>query len=310
MNTRHLTCFLAIYEERTISAAAEKLRLSVSALSHHLSNLEQDLDVQLFTRQRRGMEPTADGERFRGHALAILAAMKAAEKDMRANRDRVIGTVSISMATSVIRVVGFDFVDRISREHPDLQLTVNESLSSTVLSDVETGRADLGVAFNPQASDLLRVTPVLTEDMVLVGQPGLVGETEASIPFDEVLTKRLILLAQGLSAQALTRNRRLLKRLEDRATLQVNSVQTMSTCLLAGLGVTVGTYQIFSEGLAQGALQARPIVAPRLDREMCLVEPRNRIPSYAVEYARNTLMDLIQSSVREGRWRAGLIAES
>ncbi|MDU8943655.1 LysR family transcriptional regulator [Ovoidimarina sediminis] len=308
MNTRHLTCFLAIYDERTISAAAEKLRLSVSALSHHLSNLEQDLGVQLFTRQRRGMEPTADGERFRAHAHAILAAMKAAEKDMRANRDRVTGSVSISMATSVIRVVGFDLVDRISRDHPDLNLTVNESLSSTVLGDIASGRADLGVAFNPQASDQLRVTPVLTEDMVLVGQPALVGDTEDPIPFDEVLTNRLILLAQGLSAQALTRNKRLLKRLEDRATLQVNSVQTMNTCLLAGLGVTVGTYQIFSEGIAKGALQARPIVAPRLDREMCLVEPRNRIPSYAVEHTRNLLMDLIRNSVRDGRWRADLTA--
>ncbi|MBO6757194.1 MAG: LysR family transcriptional regulator [Roseibium sp.] len=306
MNTRHLTCFLAIYEERTISAAAEKLRLSVSALSHHLSNLEQDLGVELFTRQRRGMEPTADGERFHIHAHAILAAMQTAEKAMRATRDHVTGHVSISMATSVIRAVGFDLVDRISREHPDLRLTVNEGLSSAVLGDVQSGKADLGVAFNPQASDLLRVTPILTEDMVLVGRPGLVGGTGDPIPFQDVLTKRLILLAQGLSAQALTRNRRLLKQLEERANLQVNSVQTMHACLLAGLGVSVATFQIFSEGLASGALQARPIIKPRLDRFMCLVEPRHRIPTYAVEHTRKLLLGLIEQSVRTGRWRAEL----
>ncbi len=307
MNTRHLTCFLAIYEERTISAAAERLRLSVSAISHHLSNLEQDLGVRLFTRERRGVKPTADGDRFHAHARFILDAMRSAERDMRATGSDVTGAVSISMATSVIRVVGFDLVRRISGEHADLRLTVNEALSSTVLGDVQSGKADLGIAFNAHAPDLFRITPILTEDMVLVGQPGLLGDTGAEVAFDALLEMPLILLAQGLSAQALTRNRRLLKRLEDCARLQVNSVQTMNACLLAGLGVTVGTRQIFSEGLADGRLQARPIVAPRLDRVMGLVEPRDRGPTHAVEYARATLVELIRASVKDGRWQAELI---
>lgn len=304
MNTRHLTCFLAVYEERTISAAAERLRVSVSALSHHLSNLEHALAVTLFTRQRRGMEPTADGERFYVHARAILAAMEAAERDMRNMPGKVSGHVSISMASSAIRMVGFDLVDHISRVHPQVRLTVNESLSSTVLSDVMSGRADLGVAFNPQETDTIRVVPLLTESMVLVGTPEVLRVKDEPIAFEQVLEHRLILLAQGLSAQALTRNKRLLKRLEERARLQINSVQTMNECLLAGLGATVGTRQIFSEGLVSGALWNRPIVSPRLDRVMCFVEPRKRAPSYSIEYVQKTLTDLIRQSVTDRRWPA------
>ena len=279
----------------------------MSALSHHLSNLEQHLDVKLFTRQRRGMEPTADGERFHTHARAILAAMQMAEQEMRNTRGKVSGHVSISMASSAIRVVGFGLVNRISRAYPDLRLTLNEALSSTVLGDVLSGRADLGVAFNPQASDLLRVTPLLTEDMFLVGQPGLIGHRREPVSFDTIPDMRLILLAQGLSAQALTRNKRLLKRLEESAHLQVNSVQTMNECLLAGMGVTVGTHQIFHEGLASGALWARPIVSPQLDRVMCFVEPRQRAPSYAAEHVRSVLAELIIRSVADGSWRAQLL---
>lgn len=304
MNTRHLTCFLAIYEERTISAAAERLRLSVSALSHHLSNLEHALGVKLFTRQRRGMAPTADGERFHAHARAILTAMQAAEQDMRNTPGKVSGHVSISMASSAIRMVGFDLVDHISRTHPDLRLTVNESLSSTVLGDVASGRTDLGIAFNPQETDVIRAHPLLKEDMVLVGKPDLLRDRDAPVTFEQALDFPLILLAQGLSAQALTRNKRLLKRLEENARLQINSVQTMNECLLAGLGVTVGTRQIFAEGLARGALWARDIVSPQLDRVMCFVEPRKGVPSYSTEYVKSALSDLIKQSVADQRWPA------
>ena len=307
MNTRHLNCFLAVYEEHSISAAAERLRVSVSALSHHLTNLEQHLDVKLFNRQRRGMEPTADGERFHAHARAILAAMQIAEQEMRNTDRKVSGHVSISMANSAVRVVGFDLVNKVSRAYPDLRLTLNETLSSTVLHDVTSGSAHLGVAFNPQASDLLRITPLLTEDMFLVGQPDLIKKREEPVSFDALLNMRLILLAQGLSAQALTRNKRLLKRLEERAHLQVNSFQTMNECLLAGLGVTVGTKQIFAEGLESSALWARPIISPRLDRVMCFVEPRQGTPSYAVEHVRSILAELITQSVTEGNWRAQLL---
>ena len=83
MDSRQLRYFAAIFEHRTLSNAAENLRVAASALSHHLANLEAELGVTLFDRKPRGMEPTAAGHRLHEHAKAILKAMAAAEADVR-----------------------------------------------------------------------------------------------------------------------------------------------------------------------------------------------------------------------------------
>ncbi len=64
MDSRQLRYFAAIYDHGTLSSAAEHLRVAISALSHHLANLERELSAPLFVRKPRGMQPTAAGERL------------------------------------------------------------------------------------------------------------------------------------------------------------------------------------------------------------------------------------------------------
>ena len=50
MNFQHLKYFLMVAEELNITRAAERLYISQQSLSNHISNLERELDVKLFTR--------------------------------------------------------------------------------------------------------------------------------------------------------------------------------------------------------------------------------------------------------------------
>lgn len=307
MNDRHLSCFAAIFEEGSLSAAAERLRLPVSSLSLHLNNLEGQLSVSLFRRHRRGMEPTAAGERFYGHARGILTAMADAKHDMQATASRVTGSVAIVMAGSAIRAIGFDLVKRVSQDYPDLRLTLTESLSGAGLDALHQGRADLAVAFNPTPNPDIRITPVLDEDLVLVGQSAIIGDSTEPVTFEGVLQFPLILLQQGLSARALTRDARLLKRLEAKAHLQVNSIHTISESLCAGLGATVGTRLIFANEIVCGKLNARAIVRPELDRTLCVIERTSRAQTVALEHMRSLIISLLKYSVRNKSWEARFV---
>jgi LysR family nitrogen assimilation transcriptional regulator len=92
MDLRQLRYFRAVYEHGTLSGAAETTRVAASALSHHLSKMEAEFGSTLFTRQPRGMQPTAAGERLYVHAKAILRAMAAAERDIRQAGGEISGT--------------------------------------------------------------------------------------------------------------------------------------------------------------------------------------------------------------------------
>lgn len=62
MNLRQLQLFIAVYEARNISLAAQKCFISQPALSNAIKQLEESLGVSLFKRSKKGATPTTDGE--------------------------------------------------------------------------------------------------------------------------------------------------------------------------------------------------------------------------------------------------------
>lgn len=304
MDTRQLRYFAAIYEHGTLSNAAQHVRVAVSALSHHLANLEAELATSLFVRKPRGLQPTAAGERLYGHAKSILKALSSAERDIREAGDEISGDVSVGMAYSAVKAVGVTLARRMLTDYPKLRLCLTESLSGSTLQHLMSSEVDLALAYNPPADPRLKTMAVLEERMVCVGTREIIGDTDAPITFDEVLDLPFILLRQGLSARAIVDDPALLKRLEARATLQMNSVYAIGGALIAGLGCVIGTKLFMQEHLQSGALHVRPIVAPEMSRTLYMCEMAERPPTFALETVRDVILDLVEDAVRSGDWEA------
>jgi hypothetical protein len=78
MSLDQLRTVVAIADQGTVTAAAEKLHISQPPLSRQLADLEDELGIRLFERQPRGMRLMPAGEIFVAHARLILAAVDAA----------------------------------------------------------------------------------------------------------------------------------------------------------------------------------------------------------------------------------------
>lgn len=308
MDTRQLRYFAAIYEHGTLSSAAEYTRIANSALSHHLSNLETELGVSLFTRKPRGMQPTAAGERLYGHAKAILRAMSAAEKDIRTSGGEVSGEVSVGMAYSAVKAVGVALAQKVLAEYPKLRLSLSESLSGSTLMHLMQSEVDLALVYNPPADPRLKTQAVLEERMVCVGKKEIIGDTDEPIPFRDLLELPIILLRQGVSARAIMDDAGLLKKIEGKAKLQMNSVQAIGGSLIAGLGCVIGTNLFMQEHLESGALHFRPIVEPELSRTLYICEMAERPATFALETVRRVVLGLVADAVSAGRWEAKLLS--
>ncbi|WP_338125182.1 LysR family transcriptional regulator [Paenibacillus dendritiformis] len=77
MDVRQLRYFIAIAEERTITAAARRLHIAQPPLSQQLKALERELGVQLICRGRKGLELTEAGQALYRHAA--MPAVQAGE---------------------------------------------------------------------------------------------------------------------------------------------------------------------------------------------------------------------------------------
>lgn len=307
MDSRQLRYFVAICEQGSLSAAAARERVAVSALSYHLANMEAELARPLFTRKPRGLAPNAAGLRLLAHARAITRAIETAARDVRAAGEEPAGEVSVGMAFSAVKAIGVSLARRVLADLPKVRLTLTESLSGATLMQLMAADVELALVYNPPAAPNLSAVPVLEERMVLLGLPSVIGEGPEPVSVEALLDMPIILLRQGLSARALMDDSALLKKLEARAMLQMNSVQAISGAVEAGLGAVIGTRLFMRERLDAGAVALREIGEPALTRRLYLCALEDRPPSFAQEAMRGLILELLKDSVESGAWDARLL---
>ncbi|KJC61856.1 transcriptional regulator [Bradyrhizobium sp. LTSPM299] len=307
MDSRQLRYFIAVYEQRNLSRAADQVNVAQSALSHHIANLEAEFATPLFERKPRGMEPTAAGERLYEHARIILRAMAAAEREIKEGGGAIAGDISIGMANSGMKAIGVPLMRTVLTKYPNLKLSLTESLSGATLLHLMSSEVDLALVYNPPSEKDLIAEPVLEEQMFCVGTEKLIGKTKAPISLEEVARLPLILLRQGLSARALLDDPVPLKRLEANAIMHLNSTSGMIGALTASLGCTIATTHFVSEPLKAGKLVAREVIDPQLTRTLYLCRLRNRPMTYAMEEMCRLIRALIAEQVGRGAWEATLL---
>lgn len=116
MNIEWLQSFAEAAKQKSISKAAKENNISQPALSKHIRNLEDDLDVVLFHRTSAGIELTEAGERFHTRILPVIAELTAIRQELRQycrTTPIAIGSLS-SLATYYLpsRIKGLQLLDR------------------------------------------------------------------------------------------------------------------------------------------------------------------------------------------------------
>lgn len=83
MNLKQLRYFLAVAEEKQITAAAKRLFIAQPPLSYQLKQLEKELDVQLFVRTAHGIELTDAGHELQSYAEKIVGLAETAKDQVK-----------------------------------------------------------------------------------------------------------------------------------------------------------------------------------------------------------------------------------
>ncbi|GAA4620631.1 LysR substrate-binding domain-containing protein [Actinoallomurus vinaceus] len=146
MDLRLLGYVVAIAEEGSVSAAARRLNLTQPTLSRQLRELERRLGVELFSREGRGLTPTAAGQALVRRATTVLAEAEGALEDVRLAARGLAGRLTVTFAGSGINGPLGGALGRIRRELPRVDLRLAESFNDAEMSaGVLDGRFDIAV---------------------------------------------------------------------------------------------------------------------------------------------------------------------
>lgn len=147
MNLRQFEYALAVAEEGSMTAAAERLRVAQPSLSQQIGALEKHLGVQLFTRTPNGATATVAGRAFLAEAKIATTASRRAITAARAANEELAGELIIAVHMGLGARQLPEALGQLRRRHPKLQVTLYEE---------------------PDPADMERLARQGTLDMVLV----------------------------------------------------------------------------------------------------------------------------------------------
>lgn len=165
-----LRLFIAVCEMRSIARAGEQASIVGSAISKRLAQLEDTVGTPLLLRRRRGVEPTPAGETLLEHARAMLASSDQIERDMAAYAAGVRGQVRILATASAIAESLPDDVASFLKHpaHRDIQIDIEERVSSGVLRGIKEGSASVGICWDAANLEGLQTRPWRSDHLAVV----------------------------------------------------------------------------------------------------------------------------------------------
>jgi LysR family nitrogen assimilation transcriptional regulator len=271
MDFRQLRYFLAVLDAGSFTAAARRLHVSQPALGYQVKQLEARHGLPLLERHSRGVTATAAGLLLAGHGRRILAEVEAAEAALSGLKTSPAGSLSLGVTPTPGRALAPGLV-AMSAAGAGPRLTLREGLSDELARLVVEGTLDAALCYDPERIDPSRATPLYTEDLFLVGPPGVVGQG-TDMSFADVA--RLPLVLDG-SFQA---GRRVIEAAARAATLTLDLIEAEAVTVKRELLVRHGRCSIvplglFYEEIRSGQLAARRVVAPEIARTLVLVTRR------------------------------------
>ncbi|GAA5143403.1 LysR family transcriptional regulator [Nocardioides marinquilinus] len=163
LDVKRLQVLLAVVEQGSVTAAAEALGYTPSAISQQLLRLEREAGVPLLDRHARGMRPTDAGLVLARHARKVVRQLAAAEADLA----DIAGVRRGSVTLGTFPTVGSSFlplaVRRYRELYPAITLTVESGREEHLIRLLEEGRVAMSLLWDYEWERIENDDLVLTE---------------------------------------------------------------------------------------------------------------------------------------------------
>ncbi|MEU1257650.1 LysR family transcriptional regulator [Streptomyces chartreusis] len=175
LNLERLRTLDALARHGSVSAAAEGLHITTSAVSQQMSKLEREVGQQLLAKNGRGVRLTDAGRLLADHAARILSQVELAQADLEAQRGQVVGELRLVAFPTALRGLFPAALTALRTDHPALRLTTRELEPEYGVAAVMRGDADLAVVLDwynkplPMPEGLAKA-PIL-DDRVEIAMP-------------------------------------------------------------------------------------------------------------------------------------------
>ncbi len=237
---QQLRGFCAVVELRSVSKAADRLRLTQPTVSLQVQALERELNAKLFERRGPKLEVTPEGEVLFELARPLVEGFTELDRDFEARRNNVEqGRLSIAAGESTIQYVLPATVQKFAAQYPGIALALNNVTGLDGLQQLRERRVDFCVGPLLDTPPDLEFEPIVSFDPVLITSGSHPLSKRRSVTLKQISRYPLILPPRHLSTWRQVEMIFLRHHLSYEVRLEVGGWEVIKRYVELGLGISI-----------------------------------------------------------------------
>jgi DNA-binding transcriptional LysR family regulator len=272
MNLNHLSIFQAVAASGSVSAGAQRLQISQSAVSKQLGEFEHALGVTLFERLPRGVRLTEAGRLLQGHANNLVALEAEAESAIRDLKLGVRGRLRIGASRTVGAYLMPALLARFRRRHPDVEIFLQVDSTGAIEQRLIASDLDIGFTEGIVGSELLDYQVFDRDELVLIAAPGHPVTRTDPAPLASVVQHALLMHEVGSGTRAVTEKAFSSRRIALRPSMTLASTEAIKHTVATGVGIAVLSISAVRTELAAGTLKVVRMKGLKIERPLYRIQ--------------------------------------
>jgi len=273
---QNLQAFMAIIDTSTVHAAAKKIGLSQTGVTQRIRSLESSLAVTLFTRSRKGMLLTHEGDALYRYCLRAVELEGEVFAQLNSPNEQRDLRMNITAPSSMMRSTIIPDIIQILDDKPEIVMNFNVADNHSGVEDLKKGLADFAIVFRHEVVNEFDSKLLKPEEYILVAP-----YSWRKNPAKEIITNKRIIdfhIQDECTLNFLKKYK--LNKLINRERHFINNIDALTALIVAGQG-----FSVLSKKFATPYLKRKEIFNIFPDKSLKIEfalawYPRKQMPSY------------------------------
>ena len=273
--------FRTVAAKGNISAAAQELYISQSAVSQSIRQLEEQLQVRLFSRSPRGVMLTSEGQLLLEYVNRALSLLENGEEKLSQVRELLAGELTIGASDTVTRTFLLPRLEAFHKEYPSIRIRILNGTTRMVLDYLHAGQVDLAFASEAQDEKLYAQRRCFDTHTLFVASPEYACDFARAYTVEEMAAFPLILLERKASSRLYVERFFREHGIDIAPEIELGSHDLLIALAQIGLGVACVTEEFSKAGLERGLIRPLKTAFSIPPREVVMCTLRDVSPTTA-----------------------------
>jgi len=284
--------FYTVAKCGNITKAADKLYISQPAVTMSIKKLENELEIKLFVRNKRGVTLTPEGKVLYEYVSKAMENISLAENKIENFKKLETGNVRIGIGTNLTKFFLVNHLEKFHKKYPKVNINLDTSMTKELLKKLNEDRIDIAIiASDEEVSKDFNIQYVEDIQDIFIASNEFKELKGKNVTLDEISSYPLLLQSEH------SNTRKFIDKISEERGIKLNSIMDLASYSLViefakiGMGIGFVTKNYVEEELKNNYLFELNVEPKIPKRKILVLTKKNYLPSFSA----SKLIDIICS---------------